>query len=104
MIFFRSDYSAGAHPEILKALEETNFQHTDGYGEDKFCYGAAKIIKEKVGREDVDVHFLVGGTQTNLTAISAFLRPYEAAVSAKRATPVLRAGFTEVLVTGILIK
>ncbi len=83
MIFFRSDYSAGAHPEILKAFEETNLQHTDGYGEDEFCYGAAKIIKEKIGREDVDVHFLVGGTQTNLTAISAFLRPHEAAVSAK---------------------
>ncbi len=83
MIFFRSDYSAGAHPEILKAFETTNFEHTDGYGEDEFCYSAAKLIKEKVGRDDVDVHFLVGGTQTNLTAISAFLRPHEAAVSAR---------------------
>lgn len=82
MIFFRSDYSAGAHPEILKALEKTNFEHTDGYGEDEYCYNAAKLIKKRIAREDVDVHFLVGGTQTNLTAISAFLRPHEAAVSA----------------------
>ena len=31
----------------------------------------------------VDVHLLVGGTQTNLTAISAFLRPHEAVIAAK---------------------
>ncbi|HBA03862.1 MAG TPA: threonine aldolase, partial [Clostridium sp.] len=40
------------------------------------------LIKEKIRREDVDVHLLVGGTQTNLTALSAFLRPHEAVIAA----------------------
>lgn len=83
MIFFRCDYSAGAHPLILEALGKTNFTHTDGYGEDHFTLEAASLIKKHLGREDVDVHFFVGGTQTNLTAISAFLRPHEATVSPK---------------------
>lgn len=83
MIFFRSDYSAGAHPQILEALGATNFEHTDGYGEDQFTINAAALIKKRIGKEEVDVHFMVGGTQTNLTAISAFLRPHEAVVSAK---------------------
>ena len=31
----------------------------------------------RCGREDIDVHFLVGGTQTNLTVIGSILRPYQ---------------------------
>ncbi|MEG0156403.1 MAG: aminotransferase class I/II-fold pyridoxal phosphate-dependent enzyme, partial [Anaerovoracaceae bacterium] len=31
--------------------------------------------------EDAAVHFLMGGTQTNMTAIAAFLRPHEAVIS-----------------------
>ena len=38
------------------------------------------MIKEAFGCPEADVHFLVGGTQTNQTAIAAFLRPWEAAV------------------------
>lgn len=83
MIFFRSDYSSGAHPQILEALQRTNMEHTDGYGEDHFTQEAQTLIKSRIGRDDVDVHFMVGGTQTNLTAISAFLRPHQAVVSPK---------------------
>ncbi|MDX9889121.1 MAG: low specificity L-threonine aldolase [Anaerovoracaceae bacterium] len=83
MIFFRSDYSGGAHPQILEALGTSNLEHTDGYGEEHFTQEAASLLKKRIGKEEVDVHFMVGGTQTNLTAISAFLRPHEAVVSAK---------------------
>jgi len=82
MYSFKNDYSEGAHPKILAALMATNLQQQDGYGEDEFSSQAATLIKQKVGRDDIDVHFLSGGTQTNLTAISAFLRPHEAAIAA----------------------
>ncbi|PLS07113.1 threonine aldolase family protein [Neobacillus cucumis] len=82
MYSFKNDYSEGAHPQILKALMESNLVQEDGYGEDQYTLKAIELIKEKVGRTDVDVHLLTGGTQTNLTAISAFLRPHEAAISA----------------------
>jgi len=83
MYSFKNDYSEGAHPKILEALTKCNLQQSEGYGEDLFTVRAIKLIKEKIRREDVDVHLLVGGTQTNLTAISAFLRPHEAIIAAK---------------------
>lgn len=81
MYSFTNDYSEGAHPRILEALTETNWQQTPGYGEDPFSSEAAALIKERLGNRDVDVHFIPGGTQTNLVAISAFLRPHEAVLS-----------------------
>lgn len=81
MYRFTDDYSEGAHPRILQALLDTNLQQTEGYGNDPFCLEAAEMIKGRLGRNDVDVHFIPGGTQTNTIAISAFLRPHEAAVA-----------------------
>ena len=82
MFSFKNDYSEGAHPHILALLQETNLQQVDGYGEDPFSLKAAKLICDKIDQPDAAVHFLSGGTQTNLTALSAFLRPHEAAISA----------------------
>ena len=82
MYSFKNDYSEGAHPNIMKALMESNMQQTEGYGEDKYCMAAIKLLKDKLKRSDVDIHMFCGGTQTNLTAISAFLRPHEAVISA----------------------
>ncbi len=82
MIRFESDYSEGAHPEILQRLLETNMEQTAGYGEDHYCQSAAARIKALCGREDADVHFLVGGTQANLTVISSMLRPHQGVISA----------------------
>lgn len=31
---FESDYLEGAHPDVLRALIETNGEQTPGYGED----------------------------------------------------------------------
>lgn len=81
MIFFRSDYSLGGHPRILSALDNTNMVHVDGYGEDEFCETASSTIKNVIGRDDVDIHFLMGGTQTNFTSIAAFLKPYESVIA-----------------------
>ena len=82
MYSFKNDYSEGAHPNILKALMETNMEQIEGYGEDKYSLEAIKLLKQKLKSNDIDIHMLCGGTQTNLTAISAFLRPHEAVISA----------------------
>lgn len=82
MYSFKNDYSEGVHPRILSALMESNMEQVDGYGEDQFTREAVQLMKQRIGREDVDIHLLPGGTQTNLIAISAFLRPHEAAVAA----------------------
>jgi threonine aldolase len=82
MYSFSCDYSEGAHQRILGALLDTNMEQTEGYGLDRYSLLAQNAIKECIGRNDVDIHFIPGGTQTNMIAISAFLRPYEAVVSA----------------------
>ena len=82
MIRFESDYTQGAVPQILDALLKTNMEQTPGYGEDKYCLSAADKIRKELGRDDLAVHFLVGGTQTNFTFIASCLRPHEGVISA----------------------
>ena len=82
MLYFRNDYGAGAHPAVLEALIKTNLELTPGYGTDPYCRKAEETVRGLCGTPDAAVHFLVGGTQVNKTAISAFLRPYEAVVAA----------------------
>ena len=81
MIRFDSDYLEGAHPKVLKKLVETNYEKTEGYGKDKYTEKAIEKIRKTLKNNDVDVHFLVGGTQTNMVVISSALRDFEAVVS-----------------------
>ena len=82
MYQFQCDYNEGAHPRIMERLMESNFEQTVGYGEDHYCEAARAAVRKAVGREDVDVHFLVGGTQANATVISSVLRPYQGVLCA----------------------
>ena len=83
MISFKCDYAEGACPEILEALVRTNLEQTDGYGEDRFTRSAQKKILAACGCPDGEVFFLVGGTQTNATVISAMLRSFEGVIAAE---------------------
>lgn len=83
MLYFNCDYNEGAHPRIMERLMETNMEQTPGYGVDTYCQEAAGIIKKLCGDQELDVHFLVGGTQANLTVISAALRPHQGVAAAE---------------------
>ena len=82
MIYFNNDYSEGCHEKVLQKLMETNMVQTPGYGMDDYCARAAATIKKLCENEKLDVHFLVGGTQTNLTVIDAALRPHQGVLCA----------------------
>lgn len=82
MLNFRNDYSEGAHPTILETMRKNNLTPVIGYGKDEFCAHAVAMIRERFNCPTADVHFLVGGTQTNLTLIAAALKPYEAVICA----------------------
>ena len=85
MIYFTSDYCEGCHQRILRRLEQTNFEQTAGYGTDEYCREAARLIRRECDNASADVHFLVGGTQANLTVIDAALRPHQAVIAARSA-------------------
>ena len=81
-VFFQNDYGEGAHPLVMQRLVETNLEHTCGYGLDDYSLRAQQLILEKVGQPQAQVHMMVGGTSANMIAIAAFLRPFEAVISA----------------------
>lgn len=82
MYYFNSDYTEGCHPNILAKLAATNMDQTTDYGLDPYCDEARELIKKAFACPQADVHFFVGGTQTNLTVICAALRPHQAVYGA----------------------
>ena len=81
MVSFECDYIAGAHPEILKRLAETNMESLPGYGMDHYTENAKEKIKAACGLPDAQVELLVGGTQTNAVVISTMLRDWEGIIA-----------------------
>lgn len=82
MTHFTCDYTEGAHERVLRRLFETNLEQTAGYGEDPHCDRARRLIRDLCRDDSLDVHFLVGGTQTNTTVIAAALRPHQGVIAA----------------------
>ncbi|MBE3021680.1 threonine aldolase family protein [Campylobacter sp. 7477a] len=82
MTYFQCDYASGAHPKVVESLIVTNEDQTLGYGDDKYCQSAAQKIKEACAQPNAQIHFLIGGTQTNSTVITSILRPHQGVISA----------------------
>lgn len=82
MLYFNNDYNEICHPEVLKKLTDSAAIQNPGYGTDSSCAKAAALIREKCDAPNAAVHFLVGGTQTNLTVIAASLRPHQGVIAA----------------------
>ncbi|MDD6807104.1 MAG: aminotransferase class I/II-fold pyridoxal phosphate-dependent enzyme [Oscillospiraceae bacterium] len=83
MLYFVNDYSEGAHPKVLEHIFETNMESLGAYGDDKYSKSAKEKIKAVCGRDDAEVVFLTGGTQSNQVVIDSFLKPYEGVIAAK---------------------
>lgn len=79
---FFDDYSEGAHPDILRRLSETNLNQEIGYGEDRLSARAADLLRNAMAQPNADIHFVTGGTQANLIALAAILKPYESVIAA----------------------
>lgn len=83
MIYFDSDYTAGAHPKVLERLCQTNDIHTVGYGCDSYTQSAKESIKRACNCEKARVFLLVGGTQTNATVIDGTLARHQGVLAAQ---------------------
>ena len=82
MYLFHNDYNECCHEAIMEALQKSRDYQYGGYGIDECCENATKKIRELCMNDAVSVHYLVGGTQTNLTVIAAALRPHQAVLCA----------------------
>ena len=84
---FESDYLEGAHPDVLRALIETNGEQTPGYGEDPHCEAARSLLRERCALPEGEVQFLVGGTQTNQVVIDTITPAYAGVVAVASGHP-----------------
>lgn len=82
MLHFECDYLMGAHPKILERLTQTNMEALSGYGNDPYTQTAKEKIRDACGCPEAEVHFLVGGTQTNRIVIDSMLHSYEGVIAA----------------------
>ena len=82
-VSFTSDYIAGAHPEVLKRLIESNAEPLPGYGTDPYCESAKEKIRRAAGCPGAEIFFLTGGTQANAVVLSTMLADYEGVIAAK---------------------
>ena len=81
-LYFASDYQEGAHEKIIERLTVTNREHTVGYGNDGYSLSAKEKIRAACECPDAEIYFLIGGTQTNATAIDGMLDSYEGVIAA----------------------
>lgn len=82
MLSFESDYTVGAHENILNKMQEMNLIQQKGYGGDVICESAKEKIRKACECPQAQIHFLTGGTQANATVIAAVLERYEGVVAA----------------------
>lgn len=80
---FTNDYSQGAHPRILQALQETNHTSQPGYSRDEYCRQAQENIQQHLKSPKSTIHFVTGGTQANLISLAWLLKPYQSIISAQ---------------------
>lgn len=83
MLFFHNDYNEMCHEKVLQKIAACNGEKVTGYGRDHWCEQAAEMIRRACQNDELAVHFLVGGTQTNLTVIDAALRSHQGVISAE---------------------
>lgn len=81
MINLMNDYNSPAHPAVIKAIESALGTRYEGYGHDEETETAKRLIQDLIADSHASVHFMSSGTQTNLVAINAFLRPHEAVIA-----------------------
>lgn len=82
MLNFASDYTHAAHPLCLDALARLAGEPNPGYGTDPHTQRAADLIRDHFNIPDATIHFLAGGTQTNLFWAS-LLNPWEGILAAR---------------------
>jgi threonine aldolase len=81
---FASDNNASIHPEILKAIANTNQGHVVGYGDDPYTNSAVRKFQQHFG-PDIDVFIVFNGTAANTLSLKALTESYHAVICAEEA-------------------
>ncbi|GAA2495943.1 threonine aldolase family protein [Winogradskya humida] len=81
---FASDNYAGAHPEVLAAINTANGGHQVSYGADVYTQRLADVIREQFGGQ-TEVFPVFNGTGANVTALTSLLPRWGAVIATSTA-------------------
>jgi len=76
-MFFASDNSSPAHPNVMEALVNANKGYTSGYGDEEAMDGVRKNIRELFEAPDAAVYLVATGTAANALALATLTKPWE---------------------------
>lgn len=76
---FGSDNHSGVHPELMKALQLCNVEHTPSYGTDPESEKAIALFRQHFGIQ-TEVFFVFNGTACNVLALQFLMRRFESAL------------------------
>lgn len=83
MYFFVNDYNDIARDDILEALVKASCENNYGYGFDMHSENARKLIKKALASENVDIHFIPGGTGANVLGLACGMQQENSVLCAK---------------------
>lgn len=83
MYFFVNDYNDIGRDEILDALVKAKDEYNTGYGFDKHCENARALMRKTLANEDLDIHFIPGGTGANVVGLACGLRQEESILAVR---------------------
>jgi threonine aldolase len=78
---FASDNYAGAHPEVLGAMQEANHGHAPAYGADRWSARAREVLKAHFGQHAESL-LVFNGSGANVVCLRLACRPWAAVVCA----------------------
>ncbi|MFM1525622.1 MULTISPECIES: threonine aldolase family protein [Helcococcus] len=81
MISFLNDYNEVSHPKILEDLQKYQNEKFCGYSKDELVNEAISIIKDNLQNQDVEIHFVHGGTIANVIGLMMSVNRHESVIS-----------------------
>jgi threonine aldolase len=78
---FASDNYAGAHPEVLAAIQAANDGHEAAYGADRWTAKAREVLRSHFGPRSESL-LVFNGSGANVVCLRLACRPWEAAICA----------------------
>jgi len=77
-MFFASDNTSGATPEVMRALIRANDGYARGYGGDEITARVTAQLREVFDAPDAAVHLVATGTAANALALATHTQPWQA--------------------------
>lgn len=77
-MFFASDNTSGAIPEVMSALTRANEGYARGYGADDIMARVTRQMRAIFEAPEAIVHLVATGTAANSLALATFIQPWQA--------------------------